>query len=48
LTTLPFEESEKDKEILYLYKPYVSQLIRGFHSLVVIGFGVPEELRSQV
>jgi len=48
LTTLPFEEFEKDKEILYLYRPYVSQLIRGFHSLVVIGFGVPEELRSQI
>jgi hypothetical protein len=48
LTTLPFEEFEKDKEVLYLYKPYVSQLIRGFHSLVVIGFGVPEELRSQI
>jgi len=48
LTTLPFEEFEKDKEVLYLYKPYVSQLTRGFHSLVVIGFGVPEELRSQI
>jgi len=48
LTTLPFEEYDKDKEILYLYRPYVSQLIRGFHSLVVIGFGVPEELRSQI
>jgi len=48
LTALPFEEFEKDKEILYLYKPYVSQLVMGFHSLVVIGFGVPEELRSEI
>jgi len=48
LTTLPFEEFEKDEEVLYLYRPYVSQLVRGFHSLVVIGFGVPEELRSQI
>jgi len=48
LTTLPFEEFEKDKEVLYLYRPYVSQLVRAFHSLVVIGFGVPEELRSQI
>ena len=48
LTSLPFEEFEKAKETLYLYRPYVSQLIRGFHSLVVIGFGVPEELRSQI
>jgi len=48
LTALPFEEFEKDKEPLHLYRPYVSQLVREFHSLVVIGFGVPEELRSQI
>ena len=48
LTTLPFQEFERDKEILYLYRPYVSQLVREFHSLVVIGFGLPEELGSQI
>jgi len=48
LTTLPFEQFEKDEEVPYLYKPYVSQLVREFHSLIVIGFGVPEELGSQI
>ncbi|MBS7629152.1 DUF61 family protein [Candidatus Bathyarchaeota archaeon] len=28
----------------YIYKPYLSELIRMFHSLIVIGFGMPEGL----
>ena len=31
-------------EPLFLYRPDVSELLRRFHSLVVIGFGVPKEL----
>jgi uncharacterized protein (UPF0216 family) len=26
------------------YKPHVSELVRRFHSLIVMGFGVPEDL----
>jgi len=34
----------RGKECLF-YKPQVSDLMRRFHSLLVIGFGVPEERR---
>lgn len=33
-----------NNEPLYLYRPDVSELIRKFHSLVVMGFGIPKEL----
>ena len=33
-----------ENEPFFLYRPDVSELIRRFHSLVVIGFGVPKEL----
>jgi hypothetical protein len=29
---------------LFLYRPDISELLRRFHSLVVIGFGLPKEL----
>jgi uncharacterized protein (UPF0216 family) len=45
LTDLTFNQFEAEKEPLYLYKPQVSELIRKFHSLIVIGFGIPEELK---
>jgi uncharacterized protein (UPF0216 family) len=32
----------------FLYRPDVSELVRRFHSLVVIGFGVPKELTDYV
>ncbi len=31
---------------LVVYKPQISELIRKFHSLIVIGFGVPEGFRT--
>ena len=33
-----------DDKPLFLYRPEVSELLRRFHSLVVIGFGIPKEL----
>jgi len=32
----------------YIYKPYLSELIRMFHSLIVIGFGMPEGLAEDL
>ena len=37
-----------DDKQLYLYRPEVSELLRRFHSLVVIGFGIPKELSDYV
>ena len=31
----------------YIYKPYLSELIRIIHSLIVIGFGTPEGLAPE-
>jgi len=36
----------KTREPFYIYKPYLSELIRKIHSLLVIGFGTPEGLTS--
>lgn len=33
---------------LFLYRPDVSELMRRFHSLVVIAFGIPKELSDYV
>ena len=33
-----------DDEPLFIYRPGVGELLRRFHSLVVIGFGIPKEL----
>ncbi len=43
LTSLPFDSISQD-EPCHLYRPQVQELLRKFKSLVVIGFGVPEEL----
>lgn len=43
LTELNFSESALDTEALYLYRPQISELLRKYHSLFVIGFGVPNE-----
>ena len=32
----------------FLYRPDVSELVRRFHSLVVIAFGIPKELSDYV
>jgi uncharacterized protein (UPF0216 family) len=34
----------RQRDPAYLYRPHLSELIRRFHSLVVIGFGLPREL----
>lgn len=44
LTGEPYERMHVDEEPLVLYRPHVSELLHKFHSLVVIGFGLPKEL----
>lgn len=43
-TTADYHAMYSDQDPLFLYRPDVSELIRRFHSLVVIGFDVPKEL----
>jgi len=44
LTDLPFEKYMLENEKLYLYKPYVSELVKQLRSLIVIGFSpLPKE-----
>ena len=43
-TTDDYHTMYLDDKPLYLYRPDVSELLRRFHSLVVIGFGIPKEL----
>jgi uncharacterized protein (UPF0216 family) len=43
-TRLGYREMYTDNDPLYLYRPDVSELLRRFHSLVVIAFGLPREL----
>ena len=43
-TTADYHAMYSDQDPLFLYRPDVSELIRRFHSLVVIGFGIPKEL----
>jgi uncharacterized protein (UPF0216 family) len=38
----------KAEEPFYIYKPYLSELIRKIHSLIIIGFGTPEGLTSEL
>jgi len=33
-----------DRKSSYLYRPQIVELLRKYHSLFVIGFGVPKEL----
>ena len=44
LANSSFHGMNKQTEPLYLYRPEVSELVRKFHSLIVIGFGIPQEL----
>jgi uncharacterized protein (UPF0216 family) len=39
-----FHEMYKHRKELFLYRPEVAELVRKLHSLVVIGFGIPQEL----
>ena len=43
-----FHEIYKHTNQLFLYRPEVAELVRKFHSLIVIGFGIPEELSNYV
>ncbi len=43
LTNDSFHEMHKYTKQLFLYKPEVAELVRKFHSLIVIGFGIPQE-----
>lgn len=44
LTNEEYYQMYKDQEATFLYRPQVSELLGKFHSLVVIGFGIPKEL----
>jgi uncharacterized protein (UPF0216 family) len=41
-----FHELYKHNEPAFLYRPQLTELLNQFHSLVVIGFGIPNELRN--
>ena len=43
LTDHDFNEYEEE-DTFHIFKPYLSELIRMFHTLIVIGFGKPELL----
>jgi len=45
-TNNSFHEMHKHTEQLFLYRPEVTELVRKFHSLIVIGFGIPQELSN--
>jgi uncharacterized protein (UPF0216 family) len=47
-TTAEYHTMYLDDKRLFLYRPDVSELLRRFHSLVVIGFGIPKELSDYV
>ena len=48
LTDDSFHEMYKHTKQLFLFRPEVAELVRKFHSLIVIGFGMPEELSDYV
>ena len=45
-TTGDFHELYKHNEHTFLYRPQLTELLNQFHSLVVIGFGIPRELHN--
>ena len=38
-----YHDLYKHRERTFLYRPHLTELLRRFHSLVVIGFGLPKE-----
>jgi uncharacterized protein (UPF0216 family) len=44
LTEASYREMCKDRTSLFLYRPQVVELLQKYHSLFVIGFGVPRGL----
>jgi uncharacterized protein (UPF0216 family) len=43
-TANDFQHMYKENESAFFYRPQVVELIRRFHSLIIIGFGIPKEL----
>ena len=39
-----YHQMYKETEPTFLYRPQVVELLRRFHSLIVLGFGIPKEL----
>ena len=44
ITDLGYHQMYTDRDPSFIYRPQVSELLSRFHSLVVIGFGIPKEL----
>jgi uncharacterized protein (UPF0216 family) len=44
LTNDEFYQMYRNQDPTFLYRPQVTELLRKFHSLFVIGFGIPREL----
>jgi uncharacterized protein (UPF0216 family) len=44
ITNATYHQMYIEREPLFLYRPQVIDLIKNFHSLIVLGFGVPKEL----
>jgi uncharacterized protein (UPF0216 family) len=47
LTDGDFDHYEAEGRF-YIYRPHLAELVRMIHSLIVIGFGIPEGLASGV
>jgi len=43
-TNADFHQRYMDRETFFLYRPQVVELLRKYHSLFVMGFGLPREL----
>ncbi len=46
MTNQDYRHMYRDQDPTYLYRPQVNELISKFHSLIVIGFGIPKELSN--
>ena len=44
ITSDDYNQMYRDRETTFLYRPQVNELLRKFHSLFVISFGIPREL----
>lgn len=47
-TDANYREMYRDRASFFLYRPQVVELVQKYHSLFVIGFGVPRELSDYV
>jgi excinuclease UvrABC ATPase subunit len=43
-TNADYHAIHLEEKPFFLYRPDISELVRRFHTLVVIGFGIPKEL----